>query len=142
MSLTVGQEMSLIFRSGASERKDQDEALRLLGKFSLPGGHPCHKAHRALKHVGYEPEVIRSYGSTMLPDSVNRTEGRREAKRLTGKTTVPVLVTDGGEVLLSPTTSLVGLWSTLPGERQRLRPPPSRRLASKPTGAGRKCSQA
>ncbi|HEV2075925.1 MAG TPA: glutathione S-transferase N-terminal domain-containing protein [Thermoleophilaceae bacterium] len=69
------------------------------GTFSLPGGHSCRKAYRALKHAGYEPEVIRSYGSTMLPDSVNRTEGRREAKRLTGKTTVPVLVTDDGEVI-------------------------------------------
>jgi glutaredoxin 2 len=35
----------------------------------------------------------------MLPDFVNRTEGRREAKRLTGKTAVPVLVTDDGEVV-------------------------------------------
>ena len=69
------------------------------GTFSLPGGHACAKADEALKESGYEPTVTRSYGAAMLPDFVNRTEGRREAKRLTGKTTVPVLVTDQGEVV-------------------------------------------
>ena len=65
----------------------------------LPGGHPCKNALDALREAGYEPEVVRSYGSTHLPDAVNVTEGRREAKRLTGKTTVPVLVTDTGAVV-------------------------------------------
>jgi len=65
-----------------------------------PGGHPCGNAHRALREAGHEPEVIRSYGLTALPDAVfNRTSGRREAKRLTGNSTVPVLVTDDGEVV-------------------------------------------
>jgi glutathione S-transferase len=64
-----------------------------------PGGHPCGNAYKALKEAGHDPEVIKSYGLAALPDFMNRTEGRREAKKLTGKTTVPVLVTDSGEVV-------------------------------------------
>jgi hypothetical protein len=64
-----------------------------------PGGHPCGNAHKALKEAGHDPEVIKSYGWALLPDFMNRTRGRREAKELTGKTTVPVLVTDSGEVV-------------------------------------------
>jgi hypothetical protein len=64
-----------------------------------PGGHPCGNAHRALKEAGHEPDVIRSYGLTILPDILNRTRGRQEVKRLTGSNTVPVLVTDEGEVV-------------------------------------------
>ncbi len=44
--------------------------------------------------------MIKSYGLTILPDTpFNQTEGRKEAKRLTGKSTVPVMVTDDGEVV-------------------------------------------
>ncbi len=65
-----------------------------------PGGHPCRNAYRALREAGHNPEVIKSYGLTVLPDEIfNRTSGRQEAKRLTGKSTVPVLVTDDGEVV-------------------------------------------
>jgi glutathione S-transferase len=65
-----------------------------------PGGHPCRNAYNALREAGWEPEVVRSYGLTVLPDNpFNQTEGRKEAKRLTGKSTVPVLVTDDGEVI-------------------------------------------
>ena len=64
-----------------------------------PGGHPCGNAYNALKKAGYEPEVIKSYGWSLLPGPFNATEGRREAKKLTGKNTVPVLVTDTGEVV-------------------------------------------
>jgi len=64
-----------------------------------PGGHPCGNAHRALRDAGYEPEVIKSYGLAGLPGFVNRTRGRREVKELTGEFTVPVLVTDDGEVV-------------------------------------------
>ena len=71
------------------------------GTFSTPrpGGHPCGNAYQALKDAGHDPEVVKSYGLALLPDALNRTSGRREAKRLTGKTTVPVLVTDDGEVV-------------------------------------------
>ena len=65
-----------------------------------PGGHPCRNAYNALKEAGHEPEVIKSYGLAGLPDGIfNDTAGRKEAKRLTGKSTVPVLVTDDGEVV-------------------------------------------
>jgi hypothetical protein len=65
-----------------------------------PGGHPCGNAYDALREAGHEPEVIKSYGLTILPDKpFNQTHGRKEAKRLTGKSTVPVLVTDDGEVV-------------------------------------------
>ena len=64
-----------------------------------PGGHPCGNAYRALREAGHDPEVIRSYGLGVLPGVFNRTRGRREVKELTGKNTVPVLVTDSGEVV-------------------------------------------
>ena len=64
-----------------------------------PGGHPCRNAYEALKKAGYEPELVKSYGWTILPDAFNVSAGRREAKRLTGKSTVPVLVTDDGVVV-------------------------------------------
>ena len=64
-----------------------------------PGGHPCGNAYRALKGAGHDPEVIRTYGSGFLPQIFNRTPGRREVKRLTGNTWVPVLVTDDDEVI-------------------------------------------
>ena len=68
-------------------------------KTPRPGGHPCGIAHDALKGAGYDPEVVKSYGWTLLPSSVNRTHGRREVRELTGSDTVPVLVTDDGEVI-------------------------------------------
>jgi Glutathione S-transferase, N-terminal domain len=64
-----------------------------------PGGHPCGNAYRALKDAGYDPEVIRSYGLGILPGVFNQTRGRREAKELTGSYSVPVLVTDDGDVV-------------------------------------------
>ena len=65
-----------------------------------PGGHPCGNAYRALREAGHDPEVIRSYGLSILPDALfNRTAGREEVKKLTGSTMVPVLVTDDGEVI-------------------------------------------
>jgi hypothetical protein len=71
------------------------------GTFSSPrpGGHPCRNAYEALKKAGHEPELVKSYGWTLLPDAFNATAGRREVKRLTGESTVPVLVTDEGEVV-------------------------------------------
>lgn len=64
-----------------------------------PGGHPCGKAHEALREAGHEPEVVRTYGWGVLPDFLNISPGRREVKRITGRTTVPLLVTDEGEVV-------------------------------------------
>jgi hypothetical protein len=61
-----------------------------------PGGHPCRNAYKALVDAGYEPELVKAYGLGPLPDM---TAGRQEVKRLTGKSWVPVLGTDDGEVI-------------------------------------------
>jgi hypothetical protein len=61
-----------------------------------PGAHPCKRAHDALKDAGYSPRVVRTYGFAGLPDV---TRGRREVKRLTGESFVPVLVLDDGGVI-------------------------------------------
>ena len=64
-----------------------------------PGGHPCGNAYHALRDAGHDPEVIKSYGLAGLPSVLNSTRGRKEVKELTGSFTVPVLVTDTGEVV-------------------------------------------
>lgn len=66
------------------------------GTFKAPGGHACQVAHEALKEAGYDPEVAKVYSSGLLPDI---TPGRKEVKRLTGQSYVPVLVTDDGETI-------------------------------------------
>jgi hypothetical protein len=69
------------------------------GTFNTPivGGHACANAYEALRDAGHDPEVVRSYGATVLPDVVaNRSAGRRAAKRLSGSSTVPVLELDDG----------------------------------------------
>ena len=63
-----------------------------------PGGHPCANAYRALKDAGHDPEVVKSYGFGALPDFLN-TRTRREVKALTGRSWVPVLITDDDEVI-------------------------------------------
>lgn len=62
-----------------------------------PGGHPCGNAYRALKEAGYDPKIKRVYGGAI--PLTNLTSGRREVKRLTGQSWVPVLVTSDGEVI-------------------------------------------
>lgn len=64
-----------------------------------PGGHPCANALEALEEAGHHPEIQKSYGWKVLPDFMNRTKGRQEVKKLTGKLDVPVLVLDDGEVV-------------------------------------------
>ena len=61
-----------------------------------PSAHPCKVAHDALRAAGHDPEVARVYGLAPLPDV---TPGRREVKRLTGESYVPVLGLDDGEVV-------------------------------------------
>ena len=58
-----------------------------------PGGHPCGNAYHALKDAGHDPEVAKAYGLAPLPDL---TSGRKEVKRLTGESVVPVPVLDDG----------------------------------------------
>ena len=65
-----------------------------------PGGHPCRNAYVALKEAGHDPEVVLSYGLAVLPDTpFNQTEGRKRAKELTGKSSVPVLELDDGTAI-------------------------------------------
>jgi hypothetical protein len=65
-----------------------------------PGGHPCANAHKALRDAGYDPELVKVHGLGIGPSFLHvATDGRREVEELTGKTTVPVLVTDDGEVI-------------------------------------------
>jgi glutathione S-transferase len=64
-----------------------------------PGGHPCKNAYEALRAAGHQPELVKSYGFGLLPEALNQTAGRKEVKRLTGQSWVPVLVTDDGEVV-------------------------------------------
>ena len=66
------------------------------GRTWRPEGHPCRIAHRALKDAGHDPDVVKVYGLGQLPDF---TTGRKEVKRLTGESWVPVLVLDDGEVI-------------------------------------------
>ena len=61
-----------------------------------PRYHPCKVAHDALKSAGYSPTVVRVYGFRGLPDI---TRGRREVKRLSGDSVVPVLILDTGEIV-------------------------------------------
>ena len=61
-----------------------------------PGAHPCKKAYDALQEAGRSPEVVKVYGLGSLPDV---TRGRKEVRRLTGQSRVPVLVLDDGKVI-------------------------------------------
>jgi glutathione S-transferase len=62
-----------------------------------PGAHPCKRARDALAQAGHSPEVIRVYGFGELPDL---TPGRKEVRRLSGQSLVPVLLLDDGEVVV------------------------------------------
>jgi hypothetical protein len=71
------------------------------GTFQTFGpGHPCRNALDALRAAGHDPETIRSYGWGMLPAALNRSAGRRLARQITGKSWIPLLVTDAGEVVV------------------------------------------
>jgi hypothetical protein len=65
-----------------------------------PGGHPCHNAYNALRDAGHDPEIRKVHGLGIGPKLFQvTTEGRKEVEELSGSTTVPVLVTDSGEVI-------------------------------------------
>jgi hypothetical protein len=70
------------------------------GTFQTFGpGHPCRNALDALHAAGHYPEVTRSYGWGPLPAALNRSDGRRLARQATGKSWIPLLVTDDGETI-------------------------------------------
>jgi Glutathione S-transferase, N-terminal domain len=65
-----------------------------------PGGHPCANAYQALRDAGHDPEVVKSYGLVVLPDTpFNQTAGRKRAKELTGSSMVPFLELDDGTAI-------------------------------------------
>ena len=65
-----------------------------------PGGHPCHNAYETLRMAGYEPEVVKVRGLGIGPRFLQwMTQGRKEVEELTGQRAVPVLVTDGDQVI-------------------------------------------
>lgn len=68
------------------------------GTSQVPGvrRHPCKVAYEALQEAGYAPDVVKAYGYGPLPDI---TRGRREVRRLSGQSWVPLLVTDDGEAI-------------------------------------------
>lgn len=68
------------------------------GTFQVPGAraHPCRLAHEALTGAGHEPRLVKTYGSGALP---GMTRGRREVRRLSGQSWVPLLVTGDDEVI-------------------------------------------
>ena len=70
------------------------------GTFQTFGhGHPCRNALDALRAAGHHPEVIRSYGWGLLPAALNRSQGRQLARQATGKSWIPVLVTDNDRII-------------------------------------------
>jgi hypothetical protein len=71
--------------------------------------HPCGVAHEALERAGHDPEVVRALGWKALPAALNQTPGRRKVKELTGEVSVPVLVTDDGEVV--PGSAEIAAWA-------------------------------
>ena len=74
------------------------------GTFQTFGpGHPCRNALDALHTAGHEPEIIHSHGWGPLPAAFNRSEGRRLARRATGKSWIPLLLTDDGELIAGST---------------------------------------
>ena len=79
-----------------------------------PRYHPCKVAHDALRAAGHAPEVERVYGFRSLPDV---TPGRREVRRLTGDSAVPVLVLDDGEVVKG--SEAIAAWARTGAGRPR-----------------------
>jgi hypothetical protein len=74
------------------------------GTFKTFGsGHPCRNALDELRAAGHDPEIIRSYGWGMLPAALNRSVGRRLARQATGKSWLPLLLTETGELIAGST---------------------------------------
>jgi glutathione S-transferase len=76
------------------------------GACPVPGGRPCRLAYEALAEAGHDPDVIKAYGTRLLPDSLGPPEAGLDTRRLIDERRVPVLVTDDGEVV-SETRNIV-----------------------------------
>ena len=80
------------------------------GTFQTFGpGHPCRNALDGLRGNGHDPEVVRSYGWGLLPRGLNRSLGRRLAIEHTGRSWLPLLVTDAGEIVAG--SQAIKLWA-------------------------------
>jgi hypothetical protein len=68
-------------------------------KHPIIGEHPCGTAYEALREAGYDPEVVKTYGSAkLLPSFLNL--GRKRVRELSGgNEEVPLLELDDGEVI-------------------------------------------
>jgi hypothetical protein len=73
-------------------------------------GHPCRNALDALRVAGHQPEIVRSYGWGLLPDALNRSKGRRLARLSTGRSWLPLLVTDSGDTVCG--SDNIKTWAT------------------------------
>lgn len=60
-------------------------------------GHPCGRAAKALRDAGHTVDIEVVEGYRLLPWT--RTGKRDEIRAISGQDDVPVLVTDGGEVI-------------------------------------------
>lgn len=74
------------------------DALKNVTRTPRPGGHPCGNAYKALRAAGHDPDVEAVGGLGAVP-ILNKTEGRKKVKELTGSPMVPALVTDDGKVI-------------------------------------------
>jgi hypothetical protein len=70
--------------------------MKLIVCWGTGGGrhHACGAAYTAVKDAGYDPQIEKAYSTRLVPDALQVTSGRKEAKRRTGKTDVPVLILD------------------------------------------------
>jgi hypothetical protein len=81
------------------------------GLFRTPRpGHPCRNAYDGLIVAGHSPAVVRCYGWGLLPSWLNRSHGRREVRRLTGTSWVPVLLTPDRSVVAG--SQAIIAWAT------------------------------
>jgi hypothetical protein len=84
----------------------------------------------ALREARHSPDVEKVYGFGFLPDL---TRGRRDVKRLTGESFVPVLVLDHGELVTS-SADIVAWAQANPADATRRRQQPHASVTNR--GAG------
>ena len=91
------------------------------GTFQTFGrGHPCRNALDALRAAGHDPEVIRSHGWGLLPAALNPSEGRRLARKATGKSWIPLLLTDDDQVIAG--SKSIEAWAAQHPSRENAKP--------------------
>lgn len=89
-----------VFEADSADVLEQPTLYVCWGLFRTPRpGHPCRNAYDAITAAGLTPTIVRCYGWGLLPSWLNRSRGRREVRRLTGRDWVPVLVTEDDRVI-------------------------------------------